>query len=187
MKRTIFASKETEFQALTSRSKKVKVYSFFPCDKANCPCQKMIFEWKQKIGRASQKERQELLSKIKHLECPRDKVGMQRYEVVCTNCGELQGVLWATDPSLRDWCDFHYIQWSDGVKWHGCFTPHISPITQELLFECCCGNDTRDFRANMTMNRKRAEEIEKENAIGRKLNRSDSKFIVRKFRGKVLT
>lgn len=37
------------------------------------------------------------------------------------------------------------------ARWYGCATVNISPIDQELGFECFCGNDTRDFRTSATL------------------------------------
>lgn len=182
MKRVIYASKETEFMAEASTSKKVKVFGIYPVDKADCPCQEHSIKWKNKLAMANEKERRALLATQSHITCPRDKTGMDYYEVSCRKCGEVQGYCWATDKTLKDWCDFHYVQWSDGQSWHGCFTPHISPITQELCFECSCGNDTRDFRANMTLPEKRSIELEEKNSVGRAFGKSDSKFIARKIK-----
>ena len=187
IRRSIFASAETNKVARSSKDKIVKVYSFFPIDRAGCECAKLVFEWNRKMGGSTPAERKRLVEQLPYLVCPKNKSNMHRYEVVCRACSEVQGYCWATDASLNDWCDFHYVQWSDGIKWRGCFTPHISPVTQTLAFECCCGQDTRDFRANMTVSQRRAEAIEAKNAIGREFNKKDSKFIVRKVRNKVIT
>jgi len=181
LKRTIFASQETDFVASQSKHHVVKVHSFFPVDRANCKCKQLIFEWNQKLGQATKEVREALLAQTPVLECPAvDKRRMNKYQIICKNCGETQGFCWASNETLRDWVDFHYTQWSKGDFWRGCFTPHISPISQQLCFECCCGQDTRDFRANMTMSQKSAESKEAENAIGREFGRSDSKFLVKR-------
>lgn len=177
MKRKIFASAEIGLQAKASSNGMVQVYSFFPVDRANCPCQAVGLEWKRKLAKANESERSQLLSETPFLTCPRNKEGMQKYKVTCNNCGDILGDCWAVDATLQDWCDFHYIQWTKGDFWHGCFTPHISPVTEQLCFECCCGQDTRDFRANMTMNEKRAIRIEDKNSVGRNLGKDDSKFL----------
>ncbi len=184
--RKIYASRETSFEAEHSRMKVVKVYGFFPIDRADCVCQKEIIAWKRRLGEASEKERHLLIAQTPHLECTRDKTGMTRYGVFCSMCNQLQGVCWATDPTLKDWCDFHYVQWTKGDYWRGCLTPHISPISQKLLFECTCGQDTRDFRANMTLPQRVAEEKELENAEGRVMGLPDSKFYAKKFRKDML-
>ena len=187
MNRLIYVSKETAEVVEQSGSKMVKVYSFFPVDRANCDCKKMIFDWQKKLAEETEAGRQSLLKKTPFLECPRDKTKLTRYAIDCDNCGALQGYCWATDKSLSDWCDFHYVQSTTGEYWVGCFTPHISPITQKLLLECCCGQDIRDFRANMTLSEKTAKHIEDNNASGREFNKADSKFVASKFTGKVLT
>lgn len=179
MKRTIFASAEASYQAKHSPNKMVKVYSMFPVDRADCPCAPLIRDFKKKLAMSNQRDRQTMIEQQPFIECPRDKSKMTRYEIRCSACKDLQGYIWARSATLEDWCDFHYVQWTKGDVWHGCFTPHISPITEELCFECCCGNDTRDFRANMTMNERQAMLQEARNRYGRKLGRPESKFFVR--------
>lgn len=107
------------------------------------------------------------------------QAGMRRYEVTCKACGEVMGYCWATDNTLGDWCEFHFTQWKDGKRWHGCMTPHISPVTEQLCLECCCGQDTRDFRANTTLSARVASRIEERNRVGREFGKPDSKFLVR--------
>ena len=182
--------------AQKSPNKKVQVYGFFPVDRANCDCKEMIKKWKLKLAELSDTQRRELIEKTKFLECPRDKTGMKRYEISCSGCGDLVGYCWATDPTLTHWCDFHYVQWVQGRKirnkddyaweWRGCFTPHVSPVTEQLCIECCCGQDTRDFRANMTLPAGSAMAIENENRKGRAFNRLDSKFKVSLVEAKML-
>ena len=156
--------------------KGAKVYSFFPIDRANCECQEMVLEWKEKLATTPPEKRERMVQDIKFVTCPRDTTNMRRYKIVCKNCGETQAFVWATDDTLRDWCDCHYVQWSDGEQWHGCLTPHVSSITEELCFECCCGQDTRDFRANATLSYKTITELENKASIGRKFGKSNSKF-----------
>lgn len=179
MIRQIPNSQEAAYQAAQSPAKIVKVYSMFPVDRADCPCAKVIQEWQLRLGKATQAERQQLIEEHPFIICPRDKSKMRRYEVICSKCNQRQGYLWATTPTLEDWCDFHYVQWTPGDYWRGCFTPHISPVTEELCFECCCGNDTRDFRANMTLPAVIANQHEARNRYGRKFGRKESKFFVR--------
>ncbi len=178
--RKVFASKETAYHASKSPNKRVEVLSLFPIDKADCECAKTIRDFKLKLAMMNDKERQSTIASTKQLVCPRNKTNMQRYEIRCVRCKEVQGYCYATDATLKDWCDFHYVQWTDGEYWRGCFTPNISPITEELTIECCCGQDTRDFRANMTMNTRIAERKETQNAKGRQYNQYDSKFAVNK-------
>jgi len=199
-RRKIFASEETAQLAKKSNYRIVQVYSFFPIDRASCFCQKMIKDYRSKLDSHSQEKREEFIKRDKHLVCPRDKTGMRRRVITCNNCDEIQGYLWARDNTLKDWCDFHYVQWTETREikskkskkvfyetlWHGCFTPHISPITEELCLECTCGQDTRDFKANMTMNVKEAYKIEDKNKIGREFGESNSKFATRVARADVL-
>lgn len=178
-KRIIFASREVGVEADASPAKMVRVFSFFPIDRADCECASLVLQWQKKFGEATQKERQQLIEQTPFLTCPRDKTKLKHYEIVCRKCKETQGFCWASDASLVDWCDFHYVQWTRGDQWRGCFTPHISPITQQLCFECCCGQDTRDFRANMKLSQRIAENKERANSIGREFNQPNSKFLVR--------
>lgn len=176
--RTIYASKETSFQVSQAPAKKVQVYSFFPIDRADCECAKLIHEWKMRFGTATTAEKQDLIANTPYITCPRDKTTLNRYKIVCANCKQIQGYCWASTPDLLDWCDFHYFQWTTGDYWRGCFTPHVSPVTEQLCLECCCGQDTRDFRANMKLPQIIAETKERQNAIGRAFNKKNSKFLV---------
>ncbi len=158
------------------------IYSFFPIDPGDCECMAMVKEWKDKLLLTPPDKREALVEKTGHLVCPRDKSSMRRYEITCKVCGQVEGYCWATNSTLADFCDFHYVNWTDGELWYGCLTPNISPITQELTLECTCGQDTRDFRANMTLSAKKAIEIERGNSIGRKFGDQKSKFKVMEVR-----
>ena len=186
MIRKVFASGETKEVARKMSDGKVEIYSFFPNDKADCACQALVLEWKGKLATCSEKEKENLLKDTKYLECPRSKVGMKRYSIKCKNCGEILGYCWASHASLKDFFDFHYVQWSNGKEWYGCFTPHISPITQQLCLECVCGVDTRDFRVNMTLPSGISSMIEKINCIGREFATKESKFVVRQVSNDVI-
>ncbi len=177
MKRKFIASPEMKTKA-SNAGGKVQIYSFFPIDRAYCDCQKLIHEWKQKLAPLSGEGSKEVSERQSFIVCPKNKVGMKRYRIDCNNCKETQGYCWATDKTLTDWCDFHYTNWTDGDSWHGCVGPHVSPITEQLHLECACGQDTRDFRANMTMDPKEAYEREQKNVIGREFNQRNSKFKV---------
>jgi len=109
-------------------------------------------------------------------------VGMKQYEVTCKACKEIMGYCWATDSTLKDWREFHFVQWESKKKWHGCLTPHISPVTEQLCLECCCGQDTRDFRANTTLPSRIISKIEKKNIVGRDFGNSDSKFLTKEIK-----
>lgn len=185
--RVVPASREVAKQALASPKKLVRVYSFFPCDRAYCDCAKLIADWKRRISEAKPEERQKLVADTPFIECPRDKTGLTRFAIHCARCKQLQGYCWASTPDLFDWCDFHYVSWSKGDKWNGNFGTHISPITEQLCLECVCGYDTRDFRANTQLHPSIVEDLEKEASKGRLFNQKDSKFIVRQASKKVLT
>ena len=177
MKKKSVASGGMKTRALASGGK-VQIYSFFPIDRASCDCYKSVQEWKQKLAPLSGEGSRELAARQQLIVCPRSKTGMKRYKVDCNNCGETQGYCWAKDDKLNDWCDFHYTNWTDGDQWYGCIGPHVSPITEQLHLECACGQDARDFRANMTMNQKTAHDIELRNRKGRDFGLSTSKFKV---------
>lgn len=178
MMRPIFASRELGDRMKVKEESRVNVYSFFPVDPGDCACASIIEEWKDKLRMMNDRDRKTVIQNTNHLECTRDKTGMKRYTITCNNCGEIQGYCWAKDATLTDFCDFHYYQWCDGELWHGCLTPNISPIDQSLTLECCCGQDSRDFRANKTLSPLRADSIERSNRIGRRYNQANSKFSV---------
>ena len=180
MKRKVPISREMEQEVLKTIEKKIEIYSFFPVDRSTCDCQPLVKEWKDSLSILSEKKKRGRVKNQGHLICPRDKTGMSRYKVTCNNCKEVLGYCWATSLSLTDWCDFHYVCRTNGEEWFGCFTPHISPVTEQLCLECTCGSDTRDFRANMTLPGKTVYEIEESNKVGRDFNEPDSKFKVSK-------
>lgn len=179
MQRAIFASQDLNHKMKLMKKQRLSVYSFFPIDKGDCECAEMISDWKDKLVLMTAKDREAEIEKRKFLECPRDKTLLNRYEISCKNCGEIQGYCYASDSSLSDFCDFHYTNWTDGELWYGCLTPNISPVDQKLTLECTCGQDTRDFRANMTLSAKKAIEIERQNKIGRDYDDPKSKFKVK--------
>lgn len=179
MQRTIFSSRDIYQKMTLLKKETLRVYSFFPIDRMSCDCQPSIKAFKEKLSIMPPHKQQEEIEKLKQLECPRDKSVMKRYELYCRSCGAIQGYCWATTPKLEDWCDFHYAQWTDGTRWFGCLTPNISPIDEKLTLECCCGNDSRDFRANMTLPGKVAYEMEEENRRGRDFSTHQSRFGVR--------
>lgn len=94
---------------------------------------------------------------------------LSKYEVVCQNCKEVMGTVYASDKKLTEWCSFRYKCWHDKKSWHGCRTPNVSPMTGRLRVECCCGQDTREFFGKET-------ELEVRNAIGRSWGKRNSKF-----------
>lgn len=113
---------------------------------------------------------------MRYFTCPAPKTGKDLYKIVCNKCKAVQGYCYASDNTLYDWVDFHYVQICNGEKWEGCFTPHVSPITEILCFECTCGNDTRDFRANVSLPGTMAIKKERENRVGRHLGQRGEKF-----------
>ena len=178
--KTVFASKDVSDLVSTIPQKRIEIYSYLPCDRAGCACQEKVMKWKREMSNLTENQRRDIMGREKFFVCPQDKKGMNRYKITCNNCGELLGLCWASDNSLEDWCDFHYAQWTDGTQWHGCLTPHISPITQKLCLECCCGQDTRDFRANMKLPYPIVLQMEEKSSQGRDFGKPNSKFKVSK-------
>lgn len=80
-----------------------------------------------------------------------DKDGRQKYELLCSRCGEKVAYLWARNEQLEDWCDLHYLCSYDKDSWKGALAINVSPIDGKLGVECACGEDTRDHRANRTL------------------------------------
>lgn len=124
------------------------IYSFFPCDRYDCECQKVLKDIKNTFSTMTPKQVAEYKFRTEFIRCPRDKSGMNKYRIFCAQCDEVVGECYATDETLSDFCDFHYIVSHDGEHWCGALTPQLSPIDQKIGIECCCGNDTRDFRNN---------------------------------------
>lgn len=185
LQRKVFTSGDMANKMKLLKKNRLEVFSFFPIDKGDCDCASLISEWKDKLKMMSPNQREAEIEKIGHLTCPRAKEsGMKRYTITCENCGQTQGYCYSKNASLVDWVDFHYLQWTNGEEWKGCLTPNISPITQQLTLECTCGQDTRDFRANMTLPGKVIADIENKNKKGREFNKSDSKFKVTVMKGK---
>jgi hypothetical protein len=172
------ASKEALGKLKKTKTDKLEVYSFFPCDKPDCECLGLITEEKKKMEQMGVSEREAYIEKVGHIKCSRDHKGMKRYKIICNDCGEIVGYLWATSYKLEDWCDFHYYQYLDKRGWHGCKTPNVSPVDGKLTIECCCGQDTRDFRLNKHLPANIAEGIEDTNKIGRDFGSSNSRFFV---------
>ena len=180
--RKIYTSRDMATQMSLHKQKRIDVYSFFPVDRADCECQEVIKEWRDKLALMPKEEISQEIAKQEYITCPRDKAGLNRYEITCGSCGEVQGYCWASDETLTDWCDFHYVQWTNGKEWKGCLTPQISPIDESLCLECACGLDSRDFRANMTLPSIVASEKESSNKVGREFGKINSKFKVEKVR-----
>lgn len=179
MRRQILTSRDT-YDLMKSRKQKVlEVNSFFPIDRHDCACYPEVVKLRLQIAQIQPEKRTDFLQNMGRFTCPRDKSKMIKKIITCRNCGQAQGSVWATDDKLTDWCDFHYYQWTDGNEWNGCLTPNVSIIDGHLGLECCCGYDTRDFRGNMSLSTRIAEDVEKSNAVGRRFGEPDSKFAIK--------
>jgi len=177
--RSIYASKDTFKILKSSKAKKLEITSFFYIDPYNETSNKWLNEWKRKLTGMPVNKRKALMDKMGTLKSPLIKKDMKKYNIFCKKCGAYQGYVYATNKKLTNWCNFHYFQYTDGLNWFGCYTPHVSPITGKLCLECCCGNDTRDFSANNNLPSKVSNLIEKSNKIGRDFGKSNSKFIAK--------
>ena len=162
----ISVSPEAKKELVLSKQATRRIVSWFPVDLPNCECQPILTKMKKTPGT------------IEHLECPKDKKGYKNYKVACTVCKSDIAILWAKDATLKDWCDLHYITEHDSEEWNGCMAVNISPFDLSLGFECTCGNDTRDFRANTTLSQKELSIKIKETEAGRAFNTKSSKFSV---------
>lgn len=154
------------------------IYSYFPCDAHDCPCQKLISDLQHKFEGMTPKQVSEYKFKTEYLRCPKDKSDMKRYRIYCSHCSSLVGELYATDRTLVDYCDFHYISEHDGEYWYGAFGVNISPIDGHIGIECACGNDSRDFRANGTLPEIIKQQKIKEASFGREFNKDHSRYKV---------
>lgn len=189
-------NERVKLQALNLASR--EIIGFFPTDRADCECQPVIQDLQIKFGNMKPDEIAKRKAILKILECPADKRGKKKFLVKCNECKEKIGVCFASDETLSDWVDFHYIskvqlvdeeiqviddlgKMKKGkvqkVYWTGALGINISPIDQKLGFECACGNDSRDFRANTTLSKKAREEFIRVTSEGRELGKDNSKFL----------
>lgn len=175
--RVIFASPETQVFLADKKAKQHKIFSFFPVDHWDCECKTLIEDWKIKLGAMNDEQRRDLITRVDHIECPKDKTGKQKYQVTCTNCKAILAECYASDGTLSDWFDLHYIQETNGKKWTGCLTVNVSPLDGKIGFECCCGQDTRDFRSRRSnLHGKELDEKITETSSGREFGLDKSKF-----------
>jgi len=166
-RRTVLVSNEARLKLQQKKKDRRTVVSRYPIDRHDCKCQYMI----SRIKKGRKKD---------YYQCPRsEEQGMKKYAVICKDCKSTLAFLYATDKSLEDWCDLHYVCEHDNLKWSGCMAVNISPVDGYLGFECTCGNDTRDFRANTTLPPQQAFEVAESNLKGREFNKRDSKFLVK--------
>jgi len=169
-------SNDTRAMLADNKTKGQILYSFFPCDRWNCECVVLKNDKIAKLALLNEEKRREAILREDHMECPRDKDGMKCYRITCNNCDSIIAELWSKDEALSDFCDLHYISYTDGEVWKGAFGINISPIDGKLGFECACGSDTRDFRANTTMPGKAVKDKIDENMQGRDFGVQGAKF-----------
>lgn len=150
-----------------SSSKKKGYKGLTPADPYECSCQKLIQKMYKAVGEGK---------KSYYVECDRKKIGMSKYNIVCSNCANVVAEVYATDLTLKDYCDLHYICQTDGKNWYGALALNLSPIDGKIGIECACGQDTRDFRANNTLPYDKLSKKIVENLKGRDFGLKDSKF-----------
>jgi len=110
----------------------------------------------------------------------KDKKGYKQYRISCVRCGDQIATVWATDMSLKDWCDLHYTCWHDENTWYGAMEVQISLIDEQLGFECACGEDTRDFRTAKSMSPVLRDLAANYSMKHREFNKPTSVFLVEK-------
>lgn len=162
-----------------------KVLGYFPIDGPNEHAHNELVEARRRLEIMKERGRKDEMEKKPVLDSAISNEGKTKYLITCGKCGVAQGYVWAKDDKLTDWSDFHYLNWSDGKQWYGCLVPHVSPIDGKLCLLCCCGQDTRDFRANMTLGAEKADEIEAKNKRGRNFGTNSSKFKVKEYKGNI--
>lgn len=135
-------------------------------------------EFNNKMEKLSIEDMAALKFKTEYIRCPRDKKDMKKFKLYCGMCGDLVGECYATDDTLTDYCDFHYVSTHDGEYWHGALGINLSPIDQMIGIECGCGNDTRDFRANNTLLPELKKQKIDETSYGRAYGNKESRYKV---------
>lgn len=106
----------------------------------------------------------------------KDKGDRQKYDIWCSRCGDKVATVWADNEKLDNWCDLHYICWYDKDSWRGALTVNVSPIDKKIGFECACGEDTRDFRANRALPPVQKQLMIEYSLKHREFGKSTSKF-----------
>lgn len=164
-------SNEAKENLKKSGLKKIEILSQYPVDRHDCECQKIINDFKVLQGKGTG------VPDIIH--CPHGKSGYKEYAIFCAKCKSKVGEVWATSLMMEDWFDLHYYSWHDNKLWHGAVGLNLSPIDQNVGFECACGNDSRDFRANQTLKGESLVKKITETSQGREWGRKNSKFILK--------
>lgn len=195
------SQEETEFLQKAGLKER-EIIGFFPVDRADCACQAGIKDLNIKFSTMRPDEARAYKLKHKTFQCPVDSKKLKQFDIVCNNCDSLLGKCYASDESLSDWVDLHYycksilvlqkretgeidkkgkkvLETIEASYWQGALAVNISPIDQKLGFECACGEDTRDFRANQSLPDIVKVKKIKESSKGRSFNEKDSKFIAR--------
>jgi hypothetical protein len=161
-----------EYQKEIGKKGTIKIESDIPVDRYDCEC-------RQEIALRKRDE------KKRRIDCPRRlEPELKQYKVFCKNCDAQVGTIHASNKYLDDWANLHYYceakKDANGFhEWVGCMAVNISPIDQKLGFECSCGQDTRDFRANTTIPPAILNNLIEENMKGRDFGKVNSKFYLK--------
>jgi len=197
-------SNETFIEIVKNGDK--KIVSFLPTDRHDCDCFGLVRSWNEKLSRMTPELR--LKSQKNPIDCPRSK-GMKKYEIYCSDCGDLIAYINADNEQLDNWCNLHYVSEAKIGKetqifheekkikgkikliakereveigeWYGCMGLQISPIDDKLGFECSCGNDTRDFRIKNNLTGLQLKDKLNNNMINRDFS-TNSKFIAKEIK-----
>jgi hypothetical protein len=165
---TYGVSNEAKENLKKSKLKKIEILSQFPIDKHDCVCQKLIGKIKFEVSRG--------MGAPSIIHCPHSTNGYKKYSIICANCKNKVGEVWATSLKMEDWFDLHYYTWHDDKRWYGGVGVNLSPIDGNVGFECACGNDTRDFRANQSLKGQPLVEKINSTMAGREWGKQYSKF-----------
>src|SRR3990167_6808122 len=93
MKRVIFASSVMADRLKAAKQKKLSIYSFFPIDRGNCECVKLVSEWKDRFMLMHPKNKEDEILRVGHLVCPKDKPDKNEIKFPVINVMEGWGIV----------------------------------------------------------------------------------------------
>lgn len=67
--------------------------------------------------------------------------GYNLFQIICKNCGENMGKIYAKDNKLTDWRRLRYTSWHDDKYWHGLLGLNLE--NDIIRIECTCDPDNR--------------------------------------------
>lgn len=134
-----------ELAKTLKENEKLVIFSKFPIDDVDCPCQKQVRDHIKNIDKLNDNQKLKYYEKIAPYQCPKSK-NKKLYNLVCQNCDEIVAQVNAVDDKLKDLCNFHYISWANRKGWRGTFGININPYKKDIRIECCCG-ENKSFRS----------------------------------------